>query len=120
LLASKSVMNVVNEPIAHDQERWLPVELDGGELKLLCVHIPGSTDNKFGTDGVGMSGKKRKELLWNQVIRYAREHRHEKAVILGDFNTGLPADAEGTPFVLSEYMRILRLEKYVDAWRHLN
>jgi exodeoxyribonuclease-3 len=120
LLASKSAMTVIDEPIAHDQERWLSVEVGGGHLKILCIHIPGGTDNKFGADGVGMSGKKRKELLWDEVIRYARQHRNEKVVILGDFNTGLPEDAEGTPFVLSDYMRVLRLEKYVDAWRHLN
>jgi exonuclease III len=120
LLASKSAMKVIDHPIAHDQERWLPVEIDGGQLKLLCIHIPGGTDNKFGADGVGMSGKKRKELLWDEVIRYARQHRNEKVVILGDFNTGLPEDAQGTPFVLSDYMRVLRLEKYVDTWRHLN
>lgn len=120
LLASKLPLKAIDEPIAHDQERWLPVEVVGHSLQLLCVHIPGGTDNKFDSDGLGMSGKKRKELLWDEVIRYARKHRDQKVVLLGDLNTGLPEDAQGTPFVLSDYIRVLRLEKYVDTWRHLN
>jgi exonuclease III len=86
----------------------------------LCVHIPGATDNKFGSDGCGLSGKKRKELFWDQVICYAQLHRNERVVILGDLNTGLQEDAQGTPFELSDYIRVLRLEKYVDTWRFLN
>lgn len=120
LLASRIAFTRIDDPIAHDQERWLPVEIESQDVKVLCVHIPGGTDNKFGADGVGISGKKRKELLWDEVIRFARRHKSEKAVILGDFNTGLPEDAQGTPFVLSDYIRILRSEKYVDAWRQLN
>lgn len=120
LLASKVPLKVADEQIAHDSERWLPVDVVDLDLKVLCVHIPGGTDNKFGADGLGMSGKKRKELLWDEVIGYARRHRDEKVVLLGDFNTGLPEDAQGTPFVLSDYIRVLRLEKYVDTWRHLN
>lgn len=120
LVASRLSFKVVDVPVQHDHERWLPIEFDDVDLKLLCVHIPGGTDNQFGSDGFGLSGKKRKELLWDEVVKYAREHRGEKTVLLGDFNTGLPEDAQGTPFVLSDYIRVLRLEKYVDTWRHLN
>ncbi|WP_197380618.1 endonuclease/exonuclease/phosphatase family protein [Mycolicibacterium mengxianglii] len=120
LVASKLPFKIINDPIAQDQERWLAIELDGSKIKVLCVHIPGGTDNKFGADGVGISGKKRKELMWDQVIRFARQHSGDKTILLGDFNTGLPEDAQGTPFALSDYMRVLRLENYVDAWRHLN
>lgn len=120
LLASKIAFTRIDNPIAHDQERWLPVEIESQDVKVLCVHIPGGTDNKFGADGVGISGKKRKELLWDEVIRFARRHKSEKAVILGDFNTGLPEDAQGTPFVLSDYIRILRSEEYIDTWRQLH
>lgn len=120
LVASKLPFKVLDEPISQDQERWLAIELEGSNIKALCIHIPGGTDNKFGADGVGISGKKRKELMWDQVIRFARQHSEDKTILLGDFNTGLPEDAQGTPFVLSDYMRVLRLEKYVDTWRHLN
>ncbi|MCV7046766.1 endonuclease/exonuclease/phosphatase family protein [Mycobacterium frederiksbergense] len=117
LIASRLPLKTVDEPIAHDPERWLPVQVAEADLQILCVHIPGGTDNKFGSDGLGMSGKKRKELLWDEVIAYARRHRDQHVILLGDFNTGLPEDAEGTPFVLSDYIRVLRLEKYVDTWR---
>lgn len=120
LVASKVHFRATEEPIAHDPERWLSVEIDGLDLKILCVHIPGSTDNKFNGDGFGLSGKKRKELFWDQVIQYAQRHKDERAIILGDFNTGLPEDAEGTPFELSDRIRVLRLEKWTDAWRSLN
>ncbi|MDT5182931.1 MAG: exodeoxyribonuclease [Mycobacterium sp.] len=120
LLASNVPFKVVDEPVAHDKERWLPIEIPSLDVRVLCVHIPGGTDNKFDADGFGQSGKKRKELLWDEVIRYATHHRDEKVVLLGDFNTGLEEDAQGTPFVLSNYIRVLRLEKYVDTWRHLN
>jgi exodeoxyribonuclease III len=86
----------------------------------MCVHIPGATDNKFGADGYGISGERRKELFWSEVIRYAEVHKGEKTVLLGDFNTGLKEDAQGTPFYLSESIRILKLAKYTDTWRHLN
>jgi exonuclease III len=120
LLASKLPFTVVDDRVAHDQERWLAIELKNPNIKVLCVHIPGGTDNKFDADGIGLSGKKRKELLWDEVIRYARQHRGDNAILLGDFNTGLAEDAQGTPFVLSDYMRVLRFEKYVDTWRYLN
>jgi exodeoxyribonuclease-3 len=120
LVASKVPFVVTEEPMDHDPERWLSVEIDSLDLKILCVHIPGSTDNKFGADGIGMSGKKRKELFWDQVLEYAQRHKHDRTVLLGDFNTGLPEDAQGTPFELSDRIRILRLEKYADTWRTLN
>jgi exodeoxyribonuclease-3 len=120
LVASKTPFVVTEEPIAHDPERWLSVEIQSIDMKILCVHIPGSTDNKFGEDGMGISGKKRKEIFWDQVLQYAQRHSGDRTIILGDFNTGLPEDAQGTPFELSDRIRVLRLEKYVDTWRSLN
>ena len=120
LVASKVPFVVTEEPIAHDPERWLSVEIDSLGLKILCVHIPGATDNKFDGDGFGLSGKKRKELFWDQVIQYAQRYKTDRTILLGDFNTGLPEDAQGTPFELSDRIRVLRLEKYADVWRSLN
>jgi exodeoxyribonuclease-3 len=119
LVASRLPISVMRESITHDQERWLLVSIEALGLKVLCVHVPGATDNKF-TNGYGISGKKRKELFWDQVVTYATQHKDEDVVLLGDFNTGLEEDAQGTPFELSNYIRVLRLEKYVDAWRHLH
>ncbi len=120
LVASKVPFKHEDDPIDHDQERWLSVSFDDIGLRVLTVHIPGATDNKFNIDGFGMSGKRRKELFWDEVIRYATRYKDDDVVLLGDFNTGLKEDAEGTPFELSDYMRVLRLEKYVDTWRILH
>jgi exodeoxyribonuclease-3 len=120
LVASKLPFKTLDEPVDNDSERWLAVEIEALSLKVLSVHIPGSTDNKFGQSGLGLSGKKRKELFWDQVIHYAQRNKGDRVVVLGDFNTGLPEDAEGTPFELADRIRVLRLEKYIDTWRSLN
>jgi exodeoxyribonuclease III len=120
LAASRLPFQMVEDSIEHDQERWLPVRFENVDVNVLCIHIPGATDDKFGADGYGISGERRKQNFWDEVIRYARAHRSERTVLLGDFNTGLTEDAQGTPFKLSDNIRVLRLEKYVDTWRHLN
>jgi exodeoxyribonuclease-3 len=84
------------------------------------VHIPDATTGKYDADGYGISGERRKRDFWDEVIRYAQAHKDNKTILLGDFNTGLPEDAQGKPFVRSENIRILRFEKYVDTWRILN
>lgn len=124
LLASKIPFDAVKEEITHDQERWASVYIPSLDLRVLCVHIPGAPDHKFDSEGRGMSGQKRKELLWYEVTRYATAHKDERVVIMGDLNTGLneiDKTPNGTPFKLSENIRILRMDgKYVDTWRHLN
>jgi exodeoxyribonuclease-3 len=39
---------------------------------------------------------------------------------VGDFNTGLPIEAEGTPFVYSEKMAELQDIGWIDVWRLRN
>ncbi len=41
-------------------------------------------------------------------------------MIIGDFNTGLPEDAEGSPFALPEKTQELLDSGYIDAWRLLH
>jgi exonuclease III len=102
-----------------DAERWLTVRINALDLDVGVVHIPGGTDNKF-ADGYGISGSKRKELMWERVLAYATDHVQRRALIVGDFNTGLRVDAEGTPFVLSHYLTELTRIGFVDTWRHLH
>jgi len=120
LLASKTPFSVSNEKIERDRERWISAYLEQQDINLLCVHIPGATDAKFSADGFGISGEKRKEFFWNSVIEYAEAYRNKRSIIMGDFNTGLKEDAEGTPFKLSEFMLELRGTGFQDVWRHLN
>lgn len=102
-----------------DRERWLSVRLDELGLDVLVVHIPGAPDNKF-DEGYGISGAKRKELLWERIINYAVEHKDRRAIIVGDFNTGFRSDAEGAMFKKSHYMGNLVDIGFVDTWRHLH
>jgi exodeoxyribonuclease-3 len=104
----------------HDGERWLSVRIGSLDLNALCIHIPDATTGKYDADGHGISGKRRKENFWDAVVTYSQSHKGEKTILLGDLNTGFKEDAQGTPFVLSERMGVLRLEKYADAWRLLN
>ena len=121
LVASKWPLTRESAGPEYDKERWLSVSLGEKNLRVLSVHIPGSDDSKSGKDGTVVAGKRRKELFWQDVIAYAHRHHDEQVVILGDFNTGLPADAEGTPFVHSDYIRVLQQqENCVDTWRSLH
>lgn len=102
-----------------DRERWLAVRINDLELDILVVHIPGTPDNKF-DNGYGVSGAKRKELLWESVISYAVAREDRRSIIMGDLNTGLRIDAEGTMFKKSRYMTMLLGAGFVDTWRHLH
>jgi hypothetical protein len=100
-----------------DRERWLPLRITEVDLDVLAVHIPGAPDNKF-EDGYGISGAKRKELMWERILAYAVEHHDQRAMVVGDFNTGLRLDAEGAMFKKSHYMHCLIDTAFADTWRH--
>lgn len=99
-----------------DRERWLALRIAELDLDLLAVHIPGAPDNKFEA-GYGISGAKRKELMWERILSYAAEHHDQRAIVAGDFNTGLRIDAEGAMFKKSHYMQTLIDTGFVDTWR---
>lgn len=102
-----------------DPQRWLSLYLPGHKIHLLAVHIPGGPDHKF-INGVGISGRARKEMFWKKIIEFAKVHLNDKTVIVGDFNTGFREDAEGTPFILSKYMKELIQLGFVDTWRAIH
>ncbi len=90
------------------RQRWLEVEIAEKQLRLLCLHIPGAGD---------VWGK---EAFWRSVIQYATDRASERAIMIGDFNTGLDLDAQGTPFKFSNYMIDLLNIGWVDVWREMN
>jgi exodeoxyribonuclease-3 len=102
-----------------DPQRWLSLYLPIQEVHLVAVHIPGSPDHKF-INGVGISGKARKEIFWKKIIEFSKAHINDRVMIIGDFNTGFKEDAEGTPFILSKYMKELISLGYIDAWRSIH
>lgn len=116
LVASVWRLDLVDDPRASqtDRERWLTVRIEDLDLNVCAVHIPGGTDTRRDSaDGVT-----RKEAMWRRTLTYATSHAGERTIIMGDFNTGLSVDAEGSPFVLARYMQELLDTGYVDSWRH--
>lgn len=91
------------------ERRWLSISFPSLEIGLLCVHVPGS-------DG-GIECKRR---FWEAVVAHGRSQLGGKAMIIGDFNTGLKQDAQGSPFVLGEYMERLTGMGWSDLWRMQN
>ena len=117
LVASKWPLRASQSPAPDvDRERWLALRITELDLDVLAVHIPGAPDNKFEA-GYGISGAKRKELMWERILAYAAEHHDQRAIVAGDFNTGLRIDAEGAMFKKSHYMQSLIDTGFVDTWR---
>lgn len=87
------------------QHRWLNILVPRLGLYVLGVHIPGSGD-KWG-----------KENFWKAVVQYAEDRIDTQSIIIGDYNTGLKIDAEGTPFAFRKYMEKLANIGWMDAWR---
>lgn len=92
-------------PLEAVSHRLVPVSIPALDLTVLGLHIPGEND-KWG-----------KKEHWEQVLSFAKKHANQRTTLLGDFNTGLAQDAEGTPFTRGEAMQSLLELGYQDAWR---
>jgi len=112
IVASKMPLVVQDDEIKRDPERWLPVQVPSLSLSALCVHIPDAT-----------ASVARKQEFWFEVMRWAQKHKHERALLLGDFNTGMndiDKTRNGTALKLWENIPALRIEGYRDVWRLVN
>jgi Exonuclease III len=109
-IASKTHIKEISKDYTQPEVsfRWLDVYLEQYDIRILGIHIPGYGD-KWG-----------KEQFWQNVIDFALLKKNEKIIMIGDYNTGLKADAEGTPFKCSEYMVKLNVTGWIDSWRYLN
>lgn len=107
LIASKKVLKISpqNRFLPKATHRWLEVQIQKSNLTILGIHIPGAND------------KWDKEDFWKCVVRFAKQNAKSDALIIGDFNTGLPIDTEGTAFAFPEYMHKLINLGWTDAWR---
>jgi exodeoxyribonuclease III len=90
--------------------RWLELYLRSHDLSVLSAYIPDYRQH----DSTG------KEAYWKRLVDYAQQRIAKKALIIGDFNTGLKIDSEGTPFKCGEYMEELNRLGWLDSWRHLH
>lgn len=109
-VASKVEIRQIPTSYIHDgaRQRWLELEITDLNCRMLCLHVPGAGD-AWG-----------KEPFWKAVLEYAKENLGGRGMMVGDFNTGLEIDAQGTLFVLSEYMEALLDMGWVDVWRASN
>lgn len=107
LIASKEP--VTPYPAYEDvpKERWIEICIKAFELNVLAIHVPSISSNIHS-----------KENFWKQVKQYAKYKLDTRTVIVGDFNTGLSNDAQGTPFICSEYMQDILDYGWIDSWRY--
>lgn len=92
------------------EHRWTPFKLEPS-IDVLAVHIP------YAAEEQGVEGKRR---YWDAVIDWCAAHQNGRAMVLGTFNTGLPADTQGERYTLGEYIQELLNRGWVDCWRHAN
>jgi exodeoxyribonuclease-3 len=120
LVASKIPFEVVDAAIAEDHERWVAVRIPRLDVEVLCVHVPGSDDDKVRPGTYSLLGVERKELFWQDLTRYANARKGTRTILLGDFNTGLnhiDKTPDGAAFKLTHYIDTLLSDGYVDVWR---
>ena len=107
---------IASEPVEWDgpesyEHRWLPFRLPAAGVEALAVHIP------YSGESGGLEGKKR---YWEAVHHWRREHQGRRAIVLGTFNTGLPADTQGERFSLGSCIQEMLDDGWVDCWRQAN
>lgn len=111
LIAARDPIEPVREEpgpssLAH---RWLSARLPTWGLVLTGLHLP--EDQRLAD----------KRSAWAYLLRSARLRIAQRAVFIGDFNTGRHrADEAGATFACSTQMGMLWSMGYRDAWREAN
>lgn len=108
LIASKAALVQLPEGRrTSSPHRWMEVSLEGSDLRVLAVHVPGASD---------LAGKME---FWQAIVDYAREavELRDRRVMVGDLNTGLERDSEATPFLGTEQLSQLLDMGWRDVWR---
>lgn len=97
-------------PMPKASHRWIEVKFGSknDNTTILGIHIP---ENQSWQD---------KGDFWNCVIERAEiaKKTNEKLIIIGDFNTGLEIDTQGTLFTHIDKMRQLIDIGFIDAWNN--
>lgn len=106
LIASRKKIKCSSEP---SDGRFLDVRLPEANLFLTAVHVPDDSDLPA------------KSAHWQRIVRLGRIRREERALVIGDFNTGRRGqDAESGVFACEALMGTLCSLGYQDAWRARN
>lgn len=109
LIASKKPIEVVSRdyPEPEIPHRWMEVFPTGSDLRILVVHVP------------SVAEMDRRTRFWDDLISYGRSmiEKRTRAVIIGDLNTGLVDDAEGSVFLGSDRFQEMLDLGWRDVWR---
>jgi exodeoxyribonuclease III len=88
--------------------RWLAVHVADADILALGVHEPNQRE------------RWNKDDFWQRLCAFGKRHRNSRAIILGDFNTGLDADTENELFVHSPQFQNLLDMGWVDCYRAIH
>lgn len=114
--------------------RWTEVciSTNSKTLNILCIHVPipsykKDKNNKNVKDNQGNfiiddKSIESKAYFWNYILLYAQAKKDENTIIIGDFNTFLPIDANknNARSILSGHLNTLKDIGYYDVWQRLN
>lgn len=88
--------------------RWLTCHLPDFDLLFLAAHVPNQTE------------RWNKQNFWECLEGFAAENIHQECAILGDLNTALDIDCEGSPIPHAVSFQRLLDAGWIDAWRAHN
>ena len=74
----------------------------------IFVHIPGIKNIKYS-----------KKIIWDSLYNFLLKTK-KKVVMVGDFNTGLNEDTEGSLFKYNTKLKNLLNTKFYDLWKEYN
>ncbi|MCB0939262.1 MAG: endonuclease/exonuclease/phosphatase family protein [Mycobacterium sp.] len=123
LIASRVPVQRVPLEAVEDPARWVAVYAPSLDVDVLCVHIPGTPDDKVRPGTHSLLGVERKQMMWEAVIGYVRPRKDKRLIVMGDFNTGrndIDKTPDGTPYKCAEFIDQLDALGLVDTFRALH
>lgn len=123
LIASRVPLHRVELDAVEDPARWVAVYAPSLDFDVLCVHIPGTPDDKVRPGTHSLLGVERKRMMWEAVIRYIRPRKDKRLIVMGDFNTGrndIDKTPDGTAYKCAEFIDELDALGLFDTFRTLH
>ena len=106
IVYSKLKFNILENEINLPNQRVVKIEYNS--YAFLFVHIPGIKNIKYS-----------KKIIWDSLHNFLINTK-KKVVMIGDFNTGLNEDAEGSLFKYNIKLKDLLHTRFIDIWKNYN
>ncbi|OPY34471.1 MAG: Endonuclease/Exonuclease/phosphatase family protein [Methanomassiliicoccales archaeon PtaU1.Bin124] len=105
--AKRSIESVPGEPGLVQPHRWLEIRPARSDLTILAVQVPSVQD---------LSARRE---FWRSIKEFAHRSVREgrRSVIVGDLNTGLEEDSEGTSYLGDDDLKEVLSMGWRDVWR---